>query len=59
MRMAIAEELKKRGYNLEYEYDEGEDHTEVWTNEKAGKAVRIQWMAIGDVAIREKRGGRR
>ena len=57
--MAIAEELKKEGYNLEYEYDEGEDHTEVWTNQEAGKAVRVHWMAI-DAALKPKeRGDRR
>jgi len=57
--MGVAEELKKEGYGLEYEYDEGEDHTEVWTNEQAGKAVRIQWMKLDDVPKREDRGDRR
>lgn len=57
--MGIAEELRKEGHNLEYEYDEGEDHTEVWTNEQAGKAVRIQWMKVDDVSKREHRGDRR
>ena len=57
--MGLEEELKKGGYNLEYEYDEGEDHTEVWTNEKAGKAVRIQWMKIDGALKLRQRGGRR
>ena len=57
--MGIAEELKKECYNLEYEYDEGEDHTEVWTNERAGKAVRIQWMKIEDALKPKGRGDRR
>ena len=57
--MGIADELKKEGYSLEYEYDEGEDHTEVWTNEEAGKAVRVQWMAIDRALKAKERGGRR
>lgn len=44
--MGIAEELRKQGYKLEYEHDEGGDHIEVWTNEKAGMAVRIEWMKV-------------
>ena len=54
--MGIAEGLEEEGYRLEYEYDFGEDHTEVWTNEAAGKAVRIEWMKIDDVAKRPSRG---
>ena len=56
--MGIAEELKKGGYDLQYEYDEGEDHTEVWTNEEAGKAVRVQWMAIDRALKLKERGDR-
>lgn len=59
MRMGIAEELKKEGYDLEYEYDEGGDHTEVWTSQEAGKAVRIQWMSIDGALKAKERGGRR
>ena len=59
MRMGTAEELKAEGYDLEYDYDEGEDHTEVWTNGKTGKAVRIQWMAIDSALKPKERGDRR
>ncbi len=31
---------------FEYAYDEGDGHTEVWTNRKAGKAVKIEWLEI-------------
>ena len=44
--MAIADELKRQGYKLEYEYGDGEDHTEVWTNEEAGMGVKIEWMKV-------------
>jgi len=47
--MGVAEELRKQGYRREYGYSEGEDHTEVWVNRKAGKAVRIEWMEIEKV----------
>ena len=57
--MGVADELKKEGFNLEYQYDEGEDHIEVWTNEQAGKAVRIEWMKTAKLPKREHRGDRR
>ncbi|MFC1805368.1 hypothetical protein ACFL09_00110 [Planctomycetota bacterium] len=44
--MGIAEELKREGYRLEYERDEGEDHTEVWINRKKRMAVKVAWMEI-------------
>ena len=44
--MGIAEELRRQGYELEYEHDEGGDHTEVWTNEREGMAVRVEWMKV-------------
>jgi len=44
--MTIADELRKLGYKLEYEYGRNEDRTEVWINEKAGMAVRIEWMRV-------------
>jgi len=44
--MTIHEELQKLGYKLEYEYGNSEDRTEVWINEKAGMAVRIEWMRV-------------
>jgi len=44
--MTIQEELRKLGYKLEYEYGPNEDRTEVWINEEAGMAVRIEWMRV-------------
>jgi len=44
--MTIHDELRKLGYKLEYEYATNEDRTEVWINEKAGTAVRIEWMRV-------------
>ena len=44
--MGIAEELRKQGYKLEYEYADGEDHTEVWISQKKGMALRIEWIRI-------------
>ena len=43
-RMSIADELRKLDYKLEYEYGPDEDRIEVWSNEEAGMAVRIEWM---------------
>jgi len=45
-RMSMSEELRKQGYKLEYEYGNSEDRTEVWINEAAGMAVRIEWMRV-------------
>ena len=44
--MTIADELRELGYKLEYEYGHSAERTEVWVNEKAGMAVRIEWMRI-------------
>ena len=44
--MSMSEELRKQGYKLEYEYGNSEDRTEVWINEAAGMAVRIEWMRV-------------
>ena len=46
MRMGSADGLKRQGYGLEYEYGDGEDHTEVWINQEARMAVRIEWMKV-------------
>ena len=46
MRMGITDKLKRQVYRLEYEYGDGEDHTEIWINDEAGMAVRIEWMKI-------------
>ncbi len=48
--MSVDDELRKQGYKLEYEYGNSEDRTEVWINEQAGMAVRIEWMR----AVRER-----
>ena len=45
-RMSIGEELRKLDCKLEYEYGHSEDRTEVCINEKAGMAVRIEWMRV-------------
>jgi len=44
--MGIAEELRNQGYELEYEYGDSEDHTEVWINTKEGMAVKVEWMRV-------------
>ena len=44
--MSVGEELRRQGYKLEYEYGDTADRTEVWINEKAGIAVRIEWMRV-------------
>ena len=48
--MGIHDELKREGFKFEYERYNGEDRTEVWTNEKAGMAVRIEWLKVNEVA---------
>ena len=45
-RMTIHDELRKLGYKFEYEHGDSEERTEVWVNEKAGMAVRIEWIRI-------------
>ena len=44
--MSLAGELRKQGYELEYEHDEGDDHAEVWINHRERKAVKVVWMRI-------------
>ena len=44
--MTIHDELQKLGYKFEYEHGDSEERTEVWVNEKAGMAVRIEWMRV-------------
>jgi len=46
--MSISEELRKLGYRFEYERTGDGERTEVWTNEEAGMAVRIEWMKVHD-----------
>ena len=46
--MRIHEGLKKQGYVFEYERARGKDRIEVWTNEAAKTAVRIEWIKIDE-----------
>ena len=50
--MGVREELQREGYRFEYEHGDSEGRTEVWVNEKAGMAVRIEWMRMDAVAPR-------
>ena len=47
--MGIEQELKNEGYRLEYEHHDGEDKKQVWMNDKAGMALRIEWVKIEKV----------
>lgn len=47
--MGIGDELRKLGYRFEYDHGDSEERTEVWVNEKAGMAVRIEWMKMDEV----------
>ena len=49
--MGIEQELKNQGYRLEYEQNEGEDKKQVWMNDKAGMALRIEWIKIEKVRV--------
>ncbi len=46
VKMGVADEFKRQGYRLEYEYGDGGDHTEVWINDEAGMAVKIERMKV-------------
>jgi hypothetical protein len=46
--MGIHDELKKMGYQFEYARGDSADRTEVWTNKKAGMAVRIEWFRLDE-----------
>ena len=45
-RVTIHDELRKLGYEFGYEHGDTGERTEVWVNEKAGMAVRIEWMRV-------------
>ncbi len=47
--MSIQDELKKEGYEFQYEHNEGEDHTEVWLHTAKSVGVRIEWFQIEEV----------
>lgn len=52
--MSIGEELRKLGYRFEYERTRDGERTEVWTNDEAGMAIRIEWMKVyGEVQGRD------
>jgi len=44
--MSIGDELRELGYTFGYEHGNSEERIEVWVNEKAGTAVRIEWMKV-------------
>lgn len=44
--MSLHDELKRQGYEFEYEVGDSEDRTEVWTNKALGMAVRIEWFRL-------------
>lgn len=48
--MGIHEELGRMGYRFEYEHGDSEDRKEVWVNEEAGMAVRIEWFRLDKAA---------
>ena len=50
---SIREALRAEGYAFEYDYGYGEDRTEVWVNEEAKMAVRIEWMKIDEEGWRK------
>ena len=47
--MGIYDELRKQGYEFEYEHGCSEDRAEVWINKEAKMAVRIEWMKMDEV----------
>ena len=51
--MGIREALREEGYVFEYDHGDGEDRTEVWINEKAKMAIRIEWMKIDEDGWRQ------
>ena len=46
--MGIHNELTRMGYRFEYERGDSEERTEVWGNEAAGMAVRIEWFRLDE-----------
>ena len=40
------EELKRQGYGFEYKRDTNDGWIEVWTNNKSGWALRIEWIRM-------------
>ena len=56
--MGIHDELRKMGYCFEYEHGDSEDRTEVWVNEPAQMAVRIEWMRIEAAERKEPKAAR-
>ena len=46
--MGIHEALREAGYQFEYERSRGEDRVEVWLNQDAKMAVRIEWLKVDE-----------
>ena len=46
--MGIREALREEGYVFEYDHGSGEDRTEVWINQQAKMAVRIECIKIDE-----------
>jgi len=46
--MGIHDELRTMGYRFECDHGDSEERTEVWINEVARMAVRIDWMRIDE-----------
>ena len=44
--MGLYEELKKMEFVRDSEFGSGEERTELWVNEKAGMAVRLEWYPV-------------
>ena len=53
--MGIQDELKKMGYRFEYDHGDSEERTEVWINDAARMAVRIEWMRIDEEGWRAEK----
>ena len=46
--MKIHDALREEGFAFEYERSRGEDKIEVWVNQDAKMAVRIEWLRIDE-----------
>ncbi len=53
MEESIREALRAEGYVFEYDYGDAEDRTEVWVNDEAKMAVRIEWLQIDEEGWRK------
>lgn len=46
--MRVREALREEGFAFEYEQKRGDGVIEVWVNEKAKMAARIEWLRIDE-----------